>query len=121
MLSKESYAVFWCSDVLLHTLIKCLLQTNIKPTLPYTYDKVEEFVRRFECANEADCIPKPWDILKKPKIRLIRSYVNCMEHWEPNIATKILREYYCREKLANYLPNDLKMYWIHLLLSEIPK
>ena len=120
VLPKESYAVFWCSKVVLHTLIKCLLDTNIKPTIPFTYDKVEEFIRRFECAQDADCTPKPWHILK-PKIRLLRTYVGCMEQWETNIATKILREYYCRKKLANYLPNDLEMYYVQLLPPEAPK
>ena len=116
MLSKESYAVFWCSDVLLHTLIKCLLDTNIKPTIPFTYDKVEEFIRRFECAQDADCTPKPWEILR-PKIQTLRNFVECMDDIPAlpedlqtvgNVGTSYaIREYLCRKTLTNNLPYDL--------------
>ena len=124
-LFSESTAEFWCAENQLVSLIECLLDTNIKNPVPWTYDKIEEFQRRFECAKDADCTPKPWEIFR-PKIQTLRNFVECMDDIPTlpedlksvgNVGTSYaIREYRCRKTLTYSLPFDLiRLYHMKLL------
>ena len=95
-LSREINADFWCHEDHLESLIKCLLATNIKsPELTHGHIFVEEFARRYQCARDADCTLKPWDI-RNSKIRILIQFVECME--DGNGSWR--QEVYCRRELA---------------------
>ena len=118
---RESNAEFWCAENHLHSLIECLVDTDIKNSVPSTNKEIEEFELRFECAKNADCTPKPWDIFR-PKIQTLRTFVGCMDSIqllhtiEEGSVSSIKEEYFCRKKLTYSLPYDLyRLYHKQLL------
>ena len=79
-----------------------------------------KFNRRLECAIQAKCYLSPLQIWDE-KIQLVRQFVECMELIPSRtvLALPIYLhkfEWECREKLANGLPDDLKDYYLPLIL-----
>ena len=104
---------FWCSDGILESLIKCLLQTNIQP------NAVSGVWSRVLCAQQADCHPKPWNFFDK-NIKKVKDFVECMEAVPKAVdewynGTMVLIDYKCREQLAQNLPNKFMMYYTSLV------
>ena len=69
---------------------------------------------RIECAQKAQCLSKPWDILD-PDMKTLRTYVDCMEMEDLSMAEQLIREISCRQFLAENLPGHLKFYYTQLL------
>ena len=122
---SQSYAIDWCScnDDCLDTLLKCLLETFVVD------DWTEQLNQRLECAKEAYCTPKPWDILDS-KLKLINNFAKCMETI-PGVQSfqarfnfqlekvQQIEEYKCRRALVDGLPAELKVYWSILLQTPL--
>ena len=119
--SNESYgSSFFCPSEVLESLIRCLLRTDINSRLEVHGLSVYKFNRRLECAKQAKCYLSPLQIWDE-KIQLVRQFVECMELIPSRtvLALPIYLhkfEWECREKLANGLPDDLKDYYLPLIL-----
>ena len=119
--ANESYgSSFFCPSEVLESLIRCLLRTDINSRLEVHGLSVYKFDRRLECAIQAKCYLSPLQIWDK-KLQLVRQFVECMEliPFRTVLALPIYLhkfEWECREKLANGLPDDLKDYYLPLIL-----
>ena len=78
---------------------------------------------RIECSKEENCLPKPWELFDS-KIRLVRSYAECMKKvaslhaklvYMPEILAMLAFEQRCRKDLADNLPEAYKSNYLPLL------
>ena len=124
--AKESCGSrFFCGNEVLESLINCLLRTDINSRLEVHGLSIYKFNRRLECARQAKCLPSPLQIWDK-KIHLVWQFIECMEEipsrtfgvYEGYALPIYLHEFelQCREKLANGLPDDLKKFYLPLIL-----
>ena len=91
-------------------------------------DWTEQLNQRLECAKEAYCTPKPWDIWDS-KLKLINNFAKCMETI-PGVQSfqarfnfqlekvQQIEEYKCRRALVDGLPAELKVYWSILYTDQ---
>ena len=124
--ANESYgSSFFCPSEILESLISCLFKTGINSQLEANGLSVDVFNQRIECARQAKCNPKLSDIFDR-RIQLVRRFAECMEEipsrtfgvYEGYALPIYLHEFelQCRENLANGLPDDLKKYYLPLIL-----
>ena len=95
LIFSEIKAVFWCEEEHLESLIQCITATKLRDHEVTE----EEIARRYQCAKDADCTLKPWQILNS-KIRILIAFVECMDDGNG----KWMPELYCRRDLAKELP-----------------
>ena len=117
--SKQSFALNWCSSDALPTLLQCLLNAE-----KYYKNWFIVFKQRIECSKEGDCTPTLWQVLDS-EIRLVRKYYECMEKiadWKhagplrPETKTLVIAsEFHCRMDLAFNLPENFKSYCLPLV------
>ena len=116
--SKQSFALIWCSSDALPTLLQCLLKAE-----KYNKNWFRVFDQRIECSKEGDCTPAPWQVMDS-EVRLVLKYYDCMEKiadWKHRSMngpeTKKLKasEFNCRIQLALNLRDDFKPYTLPLL------
>ena len=117
--SKQSFALNWCSSNPLESLLKCLLEEKYISSLGWS----QLLDHRIECSKEANCLPKPWELFDS-KIRLVRSYAECMKKvaslkktvvYVPETLAMLAIEQRCRKDLADNLPPSFKSYYLQLL------
>ena len=124
--ANEGYgSSFFCSNRVVYSLVNCLFKTDITPHLEVHGLSVDKFNQRLECARQAKCNPKLSDIFDR-RIQLVRRFAECMEEipfrtfgvYEGYALPIYLHEFelQCRENLANGLPDDLKKYYLPLIL-----
>ena len=118
--SKQSFALNWCSSNPLESLLKCLLDEKYISSLASWSQLLDH---RIECSRKQCCLPKPWELFDS-KIRLVRSYAECMKKvaslhaklvYMPEILAMLAFEQRCRKDLADNLPPSFKSYYFQLL------
>ena len=115
LIFSEIKADFWCEEEHLESLIQCITATKLRDHEVTE----EEIARRYQCAKDADCTLKPWQILNS-KIRILIAFVECMDDGNG----KWMPELYCRRDLAKELPKFapklFELYYFDLLGQGIP-
>ena len=105
-IAKGNIADFWCPENVLESLVRCIFQCE-----EGNRDAIEEINCRIQCAKEAYCIPKLWDLFNR-RMEHARQYSKCMircaDYFKNVVQHKldlILCDFGCRKDF------DMKLAW----------